>query len=125
MQPTPLEQLYLETTSKEDLLAEINDQRRQVVEARGEWSTAERELQELRKKLADYEEMKATIKRHIVTISKYRKQLGISDAGRIKRAVFSFIADGLTNAEIAAKGYKKETIERYRCMYNSINKAGS
>jgi uncharacterized protein YjaZ len=125
MQPTPLEQLYLETTSKEDLLAEINDQRRQVIEARGEWSAAERELQELRKKLANYEEMKATIKRHVVTISKYRKRLGISDAGGIKRAVFSFIADGLTNAEIAAKGYKKETIERYRCMYNAINKAGN
>ena len=120
---SPLDQLYIDTTSKEDMLAEILDLRKMLTDARGEWSKADRELQELRKVSVMIAELQSTVKRQAVAISKYRKRLGDSDAGGIKRAVFSLIAEGLTNQEIIDKGYNKQSVQRYRRLYNTIKKA--
>jgi len=127
----PLDQLYLDTTSKEDLLAEINDQRRQVIEARGEWAKADRELQELRKLRDDVaalnalvEKLRGDIKLKSRLICKYKNRLGIRSPNGNKVEILTLIEKGKRDCEIEKMGYSRRTIQRHKREYKeAIEKA--
>ena len=129
---SPLDQLYLETTSKEDLLAEIKDQRRQVVEARGLAAELERKLWAVDKerdalmvKVARIDKLEKEAKLARARFSKLKKKSGIKkeDPKRIK--VINLHEMGVKPLEIAMQhninyGYVRNVIAEYKKAAQSI-----
>ncbi len=135
MKISPLEQLYLETTSKEDLLAEINDQRRQVIEARGVAAEMERRLLAAEKALSEQlklvdqaqktcRQLGEQVAQRDRVIERMRKKY--NDSGlKIKPAVIALLDAGLSNKEIEAKGFNPATIRSIRHQLNVAATQGS
>lgn len=123
---SPLDQLYLETTSKEDLLAEINDQRRQVVEARGMAAELERKLWDAEKErnslAIENEQLKKREKAAINKLHRVRKKHNIKKT-TITSEITGYILNGLSNQEIERMGYNMSTIKNRRGRINAIEKA--
>lgn len=118
---SPLDQLYLDTTSKEDLLAEINDQRRQVIDARGLAAELERKLWNAEKErdaLLSVEEecSKLVIKNKQLRslLSKHRRKYNIKPKTAVGAEIMTLMEQGLSNKEIVAKGFNKFTVENIR-----------
>lgn len=123
---SPLDQLYLETTSKEDLLAEINDQRRQVTEARGIASELQRKLwaveAERDKLLVENEQMKKRAHAATSRLSRVRKKHNERVISVVSE-IIALIEKGLSNDEIESMGYNRSTIRVQRSRINAIEKA--
>lgn len=127
----PLEQLYLETTSKEDLLAEINDQRRQVVEARGLaselqrklWSVeAERDL--LVSTKVECAELRKKVKKLTEMNSYYRRLKRPHQRVSIQNQIFTLVEEGLKRKELLAKGYSEPSVDRALWLYRKAQEGG-
>lgn len=103
----PLEQLYIDTTSKEDLLAEINDQRRQVIEARGLaaelerklWA-AEKERDLLLERTARLQKLESEVKVARTMLSTMRKKAGKSKPRSNKAKIIDLHESGMRPADI-------------------------
>ena len=123
---SPLDQLYLETTSKEDLLAEINDQRRQVIEARGLAAELERKLWDVEKErimlATENEQLKKREKAAINKLHRVRKKHKIKTV-TITSEITRHILNGLSNQDIEKMGYNMSTIKNRRGRINAIEKA--
>ena len=118
---SPLDQLYLDTTSKEDLLAEINDQRRQVIDARGLAAELERKLWAVEKGrdalIAVKDECNELIiknKRLRSLLSKHRRKYNIQPKTAVGAEIMTLMEQGLRNKEIVDKGFNKFTVENIR-----------
>lgn len=117
---SPLDQLYLETTSKEDLLAEINDQRRQVIEARGLAAELERKLLETEKERdVATDENKILLTRLTSAnnrLAKMYKKHGKPQTagGLMKSKIAQLIGSGLDNAAISGTGFNPSTVRAVR-----------
>jgi len=123
---SPLDQLYLDTTSKEDLLAEINDQRRQVVEARGLAAELSRKLlavdSERSRLVIENDQLKKREKAAINKLHRVRKSHKIKPS-TITSEITRHILNGLSNQEIEKMGYNLSTIKNRRGRINAIEKA--
>jgi len=104
---SPLDQLYLETTSKEDLLTEINDQRRQVVEARGLAAEIERQLRTVQKErdgllplVSKCEKLDKSLRSCRASLSFMKKKTAKARGKTIKSKVIELIEQGLKPAEM-------------------------
>lgn len=104
---SPLDQLYLDTTSKEDLLAEINDQRRQVIEARGLAAELERKLWDAEKErdaliplIAKCESLDKSLRSCRASLSFMKKQTAQARGKTIKSQVIEMIENGMKPVEI-------------------------
>lgn len=123
-----LEQLYLETTSKEDLLAEINDQRRQVVEARGLAIEIERRLWAVEKERDSLASENGTIKKRLNAannrLAKMYRQYGKPVAAKdmIKNKIAQLIEIGMDNEQISKKGFNPSTVRAIRSQLGMSNK---
>lgn len=118
---SPLDQLYLDTTSKEDLLAEINDQRRQVVEARGLAADLERKLWDVEKNRDallsvkdECNELNTKNKQLRSLLSKHRRKYNIRPKTAVGAEIMTLMEQGLRNKEIVDKGFNKFTVENIR-----------
>lgn len=118
---SPLDQLYLETTSKEDLLAEINDQRRQVIEARSLASELERKLRDAEKERDALLSVKEECSKLVIKnkqlrslLSKHRRKYNIKPKTAVGAEIMTLMEQGLSNKEIVAKGFNKFTVENIR-----------
>ena len=121
MSISPLDQLYIDTTSKEDMLAEIHDLRRTLADARGEWSNADRELQELRKVKQAYVELKESSKAKDQTIFRLRKASGIKKRVS-KREIIDMLESGVSGEDVVIKlGVSKSSINRAKAIIRSGN----
>lgn len=123
---SPLDQLYLDTTSKEDLLAEINDQRRQVIEARGLAAELERELvrakQEIEKLSDANRRLRSRINIADLKLTRIKKKYG-EKRETISAKIAQFMMSGLSDKEIINLGYKRGSITPVRSRINAIEKA--
>lgn len=123
---SPLDQLYLETTSKEDLLAEINDQRRQVIEARGVASELQRNLWAVESerdlllvKTARLQKLESDIKHVRTMLSTLRKKAGKVKLRSNKSAIIGMHESGLKPAAIRDKtgwsyDYIRKVVKEYK-----------
>ena len=118
---SPLDQLYLDTTSKEDLLAEINDQRRQVIEARGLAAEFERKLWCIEKERDallsvkdECNELNTKNKQIRSLLSKHRRKYNIRPKTAVGAEIMTLMEQGLRNKEIVDKGFNKFTVENIR-----------
>lgn len=116
-----LEQLYLDTTSKEDLLAEINDQRRQVIDARGLAAELERKLWAVEKERDALIAVKDECNELIIKnnrlrslLSKHRRKYSIKPKTAVGAEIITLMEQGLRNKEIIDKGFNKFTVENIR-----------
>lgn len=120
---SPLEQLYLETTSKEDLLAEIKDQQRQASDAKEKWSQVDILLRQLTK---DHQSLMIENSKLNLSLSAARNQLHRLRKKHNERAVsvtaqiIDLIEQGLSNDEISEKGFNRSTIRSQRSKINAI-----
>lgn len=123
---SPLDQLYLDTTSKEDLLAEINDQRRQVIEARGLAAELDREFfkakQEIEKLIDANRRLLSRINIADLKLTRIKKKYG-EKRETISAKIAQFMMSGLTDKDIIALGYKRGSITPVRSRINAIEKA--
>jgi hypothetical protein len=123
---SPLDQLYLETTSKEDLLAEINDQRRQVIEARGLAAEIERKLWTVEKErdalipLVDKcEALDNSLRSCRVSLSIMKRHSAKARGKTMKSQVIEMIERGLTPVEMKnIHGIRYRTAFKYWQEYN-------
>jgi len=117
---SPLDLLYLETTSKEDLLAEINDQRRQVIEARGLAADIEHRLWASEKEREALTAENITIVKRLNSannrLAKMYKQHGKPKAAgdMIKIKIAELIESGMDNEQIINKGFNPSTVRSIR-----------
>lgn len=126
---SPLDQLYLETTSKEDLLAEINDQRRQVVEARGIASELQRKLWAVeaeRDSLIGVKEECAELRKKVKKLTEmnsyYRRLKKPQQRVFIQGQLLSLIEQGLKRKELLANGYSEPSVDRALRLYRDAQK---
>lgn len=123
---SPLDQLYLDTTSKEDLLAEITDQRRQVIEARGLAAELERKLWDVEKErdaltplIAKCESLEKSIRSYRSSLSLMKRQTAKARGKTIKSQVIEMIEQGLTPVEMKnIHGIRYRTAFKYWQQYN-------
>ena len=124
----PLDQLYLETASKEDLLAEINDQRRQVIESRCLASELERKLRESQKELDAANSENKSLSARLISannrLAKMYKKHGKpkNASGAIKNKILNLIICGFENKAIAEKGFNPSTVRAIRSKIGSAKK---
>jgi len=123
---SPLDQLYLDTTSKEDLLAEINDQRQQVIEACGIASELQRKLWAveaercvLLEKAERLKKLESEIKIARTMLSTMRKKAGNSKPRSNKASIIDMHEDGLKPAAIRDKtgwsyDYIRKVVKEYK-----------
>lgn len=123
---SPLEQLYLETTSKEDLLAEIKDQRRQVIEARAVATELDRKLYEAEKernlllvKAERLAKLESEIKVARTMLSTLRKKAGKVKPRSNKATIIDMHESGLGPARIRDEtgwsyDYIRKVVKEYR-----------
>lgn len=120
---SPLEQLYLETTSKEDLLAEIKDQHRQASDVKEKWSYVDRLLRQLTKEhhalMIENAKLKISLKAATNKLHRLRKKYDEKTVS-VTAQIIELIEQGLSNEEIASKGFNKSTIRAQRSKINAI-----
>lgn len=123
---SPLEQLYLETTSKEDLLAEIKDQQRIADEAKALATELNRllfnEQAEVQRLTESNKRLTSRINSADMKLMKLRKKHG-EKRETISSKIASLIINGLTDSEIIALGYKRGSITPVRSRINAIRGA--
>lgn len=127
----PLDQLYIDTTSKEDLLAEINDQRRQVIEARGLAADIERRLWAVEKErdalaplVAECEALRQKLKHARCRGSQFKNQLAKKRPPTKKSLIIALIEQGLRPAAIRdLHGFNYQTILDVWQSYHAAKKS--
>ena len=126
----PLDQLYLDTTSKEDLLAEINDQRRQVVEARGLAAELERKLWAVEKERdallaveAERNELRKKVKNLTDLNSYYRRLKKPEQRVFIQGELLTLIEKGERRKELLSRGYSIASVDRALWLYRKARKS--
>lgn len=120
---SPLEQLYLETTSKEDLLAEIKDQQRIANEAKAKWSKVDGLLRQLTKEhqplMIENAKLKLSLNATRNQLHRLRKKYG-ENKDSVTSQIIGLIEQGLSNDEITEMGFNRSTVRAQRSRINAI-----